>query len=37
MGVGKVVVNFKSKLWVWQLTKHLRGIRNAWQFWFELA
>ncbi len=21
----------------WQLTKHSRGIHNAWQFWFELA
>ncbi|NNN55747.1 DUF3265 domain-containing protein [Vibrio sp. 1-2 (7-a)] len=20
-----------------QLTKHSRGIHNAWQFWFELA
>ncbi|TOG16779.1 acetyltransferase [Vibrio parahaemolyticus] len=22
---------------MWQLTKHSRGIHNAWQFWFELA
>ncbi|TOG37113.1 DUF3265 domain-containing protein, partial [Vibrio parahaemolyticus] len=21
----------------WQLTKHSRGIHNAWQLWFELA
>ncbi|TOP96160.1 hypothetical protein CGH05_24385 [Vibrio parahaemolyticus] len=30
-------MNFKSKLYVWQLTKHSRGIYNAWQFWFESA
>ncbi|TBT47698.1 acetyltransferase [Vibrio parahaemolyticus] len=30
-------MNSKSKPWVWQLTKHSRGIHNAWQFWFELA
>ncbi|HAS6887664.1 TPA: hypothetical protein I7288_23510 [Vibrio parahaemolyticus] len=35
--VGKAVINSKSKPWVWQLTKHSRGIHNAWQFWFELA
>ncbi|RPB32152.1 hypothetical protein CYQ90_23425, partial [Vibrio parahaemolyticus] len=35
--VGKAVIDFKSKPWVWQLTKHSRGIHNAWQFWFELA
>ncbi|MQC32801.1 hypothetical protein FDE64_23840 [Vibrio parahaemolyticus] len=32
-----MVINSKSKPWVWQLTKHSRGIHNAWQFWFELA
>ncbi|KAB0317176.1 DUF3265 domain-containing protein [Vibrio diabolicus] len=21
----------------WLITKHSRGIHNAWQFWFELA
>ncbi|EGQ8957188.1 hypothetical protein DMW13_24600, partial [Vibrio parahaemolyticus] len=35
--VGKAVINSKLKPWVWQLTKHSRGIHNAWQFWFELA
>ncbi|MQC32885.1 DUF3265 domain-containing protein [Vibrio parahaemolyticus] len=30
-------MNSKPKPWVWQLTKHSRGIHNAWQFWFELA
>ncbi|EHV9686653.1 hypothetical protein K1B34_004539 [Vibrio parahaemolyticus] len=35
--VGKAVINSKLKPWVWQLTKHLRGIHNARQFWFELA
>ncbi|TOQ72410.1 hypothetical protein CGG89_08200 [Vibrio parahaemolyticus] len=30
-------MNSKPKPWVWQLTKHLRGILNAWQFWFESA
>ncbi|NOI16573.1 hypothetical protein F0252_21590 [Vibrio hepatarius] len=35
--VGKAVINSKPKPWVWQLTKHLRGILNAWQFWFESA
>ncbi|EGR2734283.1 acetyltransferase [Vibrio parahaemolyticus] len=24
-------------VWAWQLTKHSRGIHNAWQFWFESA
>ncbi|EGR1976109.1 acetyltransferase [Vibrio parahaemolyticus] len=24
-------------VWAWHLTKHSRGIYNAWQFWFELA
>ncbi|HHX8286355.1 TPA: hypothetical protein ACVOYT_004530 [Vibrio diabolicus] len=35
--VGKAVINSKLKPWVWQLTKHSRGIHNAWQSWFELA
>ncbi|WP_170874815.1 hypothetical protein, partial [Vibrio parahaemolyticus] len=35
--VGKAVINSKLKPWVWQLTKHSRGIHNARQFWFELA
>ncbi len=35
--VGKAVINSKPKPWVWQLTKHSRGIHNAWQFWFESA
>ncbi|HAS8448241.1 TPA: acetyltransferase [Vibrio vulnificus] len=30
-------MNSKPKPWVWQLTKHSRGIHNAWQFWFESA
>ncbi|EGR2993499.1 hypothetical protein DMV98_24300 [Vibrio parahaemolyticus] len=30
-------MNFKSNPWVWQLTKHSRGIHNAWQLWFELT
>ncbi|EGR1549883.1 hypothetical protein DZF72_02040 [Vibrio parahaemolyticus] len=30
-------MNSKLKPWVWQLTKHSRGIHNARQFWFELA
>ncbi|KLI70075.1 hypothetical protein AAW26_22650 [Vibrio alginolyticus] len=34
VSVGKAAINFKSKPWVWQLTKHSRGIHNAWQFWF---
>ncbi|TOC20039.1 hypothetical protein CGJ90_22390 [Vibrio parahaemolyticus] len=24
-------------MWVQHITKHSRGIHNAWQFWFELA
>ncbi|RZR03400.1 hypothetical protein D8T43_22515 [Vibrio vulnificus] len=35
--VGKGGINSKLKPWVWQLTKHSRGIHNARQFWFELA
>ncbi|TOI58993.1 DUF3265 domain-containing protein [Vibrio parahaemolyticus] len=30
-------MNSKPKPWFWQLTKHSRGIHNAWQFWFESA
>ena len=30
--VGKAVMNSKLKPWVWQLTKHSRGIHNARQF-----
>ncbi|TOI30028.1 hypothetical protein CGI63_21945, partial [Vibrio parahaemolyticus] len=30
--VGKVLINFKSKPWVWQLTNCSRGIPNAWRF-----
>ncbi|EGQ9707606.1 hypothetical protein D6A02_23620 [Vibrio parahaemolyticus] len=35
--VGKRGTNSKLKPWVWQLTKHSRGIHNARQFWFELT
>ncbi|HCE1244621.1 TPA: DUF3265 domain-containing protein [Vibrio parahaemolyticus] len=29
-------MNSKPKPWVWQLTKHSRGIHNAWHFHYAL-
>ncbi|EGQ8047248.1 hypothetical protein HYO05_23075 [Vibrio parahaemolyticus] len=31
----KTVLAKRQSISVWQLTKHSRGIHNAWQFWFE--